>query len=179
MKLKDKLIKLRKKITNKPKPLIISDEDKFKLLSAFYTYNHGDKGCAPFEYACKAGCKENGGGDYLEFEKVVNSLGFKISNIVFIKETISPKHPRPKTDFEELERTKTFKPEHVDHFVLETKDKDTFMLKENPDYIIFLAKNGDERAKETAHNFEKKLGMSGMHENIYETPRETIKRQRG
>ena len=146
----------RKKDTvEENKKLIISNDDKIKLLSALYTYNHGDKVCMPGEYSFTPETKENGCGDYKLLQQEIEQLGYKIKEVVFANT-----HYKLAADaeaFEERKKTSQFFPRDVAHFVLSNKDEECFTLVETPETLDFLAKSGDERAIGTYNNWISKV----------------------
>lgn len=98
MSIKEKLINMKKILLKKNKSLEesknesmklnIPNDDKIKLLTALYIFNHGNKVCMPVEYCYKTGSIENGGGDYATLENQINTFkDYSVKEIVFFNKT--------------------------------------------------------------------------------------------
>lgn len=143
---------------NESMKLDISSDDRIKLLTALYIFNHGNKVCMPFEYCSKTGSIENGGGDYAALENQINSLGYSVKEIVFVNNIY--KLVSDNEAFDERKKSKTFFPNEVEYFVLSNKEAIEFPLIETPETLEFLAKSGDVRAIGTYNNWMRKVHRS-------------------
>ena len=165
MSINEKLMNMKKILVKKNKSLEesknenmkldIPNDDKIKLLTALYIFNHENKVCMPFEYCYKAGSIENGGGDYAVLENQINALGYNVKEIVFVNKIY--KLVSANEAFEERKKSKTFFPNEVKYFVLSNKEAIEFPLVETPETLEFLAKSGDVRAIGTYNNWIKKV----------------------
>jgi len=168
MNLNNKLSKLKKLICQNQKGasskdnlgIKISDVDNVRLLSALYTFNHGDNVCLPFEYSCNAGNKSNGGGDFLKFEQELLSLGYKIENVVFVKKNY--KLMKDAEAFEERKKNKQYIPSEIEYFVLSNEKGEMFQFRETPYTLEFLANHGDPRAIGTYENWVQKVKFGSV-----------------
>lgn len=133
----------------------IPNDDKIGLLSALYTYNHGNKVCKPFEYSCKDGRKENDGGDYLKFKQDILKLGYKVEDIIFVENNYKLRSDAE--DFEKRKSNNSFFPSDVKYFILSNENGIKFPFIETPETLEFLAKSGDKRAIGTYENWLKRL----------------------
>ena len=141
---------------------LVNKENLVKILSVLYTYNHGDKVCHPYEYVRKEGNMSNGGGDYIKFENELDNLGYFIIGIVF--EDYTKKRKQQQKEFEQRRKENNFIPKDIKKFILMDYEYNVVSLYETPATLAFLAKNGDERAKDTFYNFESRL--KGCGENL-------------
>ena len=141
---------------------LVPKEKLVKMLSALYTYNHGNQGCYPHEYVRKDGNISNGGGDYSKFEKELDDIGYFVIKVVF--EDYSNKSKQLQKEFEQRRIGNYFIPRDVSKFILIDNEYNVIPLLETPQTLAFLAKNGDERAKDTFYKFESRLKAYG--ENI-------------
>lgn len=165
MSIKEKLMNMKKILLEKNKSLEesknesmklnIPNDDKIKLLTALYIFNHGNKVCMPFEYCYKAGSIENGGGDYAVLENQINALGYNVKEIVFVNKIY--KLVSANEAFKERKKSKTFFPNEVKYFVLSNKEAIDFPLVETPETLEFLAKSGDVRAIGTYNNWMREV----------------------
>ena len=165
MSIKEKFMNMKKILLKKNKSLEesknesmklnIPNDDKIKLLTALYIFNHGNKVCMPVEYCYKTGSIENGGGDYVTLENQINALGYSVKEIVFFNKTY--KLVSANEAFEERKKSKTFFPNEVKYFVLSNKESIVFPLVETPETLEFLAKSGDVRAIGTYNNWMRKV----------------------
>ena len=168
MSIKEKLMNMKKILLKKNKSLEesknenmkldIPNDDKIKLLTALYIFNHGNKVCMPFEYCYKTGSIENGGGDYAALESQINALGYNVKEIVFVDKIY--KLVSANEAFRERKKSKTFFPNEVKYFVLSNKEAIEFPLVETPETLEFLAKSGDVRAIGTYNNWMRKVHRS-------------------
>lgn len=151
--MKRELIEQRRLIELVPKEKLV------KMLSLLYTYNHGDKGCYPLEYVNKEGNISNGGGDYSKFEEELNNIGYIVAATIF--EEYGRRTKQQQKEFEQRRIENSFIPKDVKKFILMDEEFNVVSLFETPETLLFLAKNGDERAKDTFYNFESRLKASG------------------
>ena len=158
MKIKKELIEQRRLAELVPKDKLV------KILSALYTYNHGDKGCNPLEYVNMEGNISNGGGNYSKLEEELNHVGYFILKVVF--EDYGKKSKQKQREFDQRKMRNYFIPKDVKKFILMDTEYNVISLFETPETLAFLAKNGDERAKDTFYNFESRLKACGNHLDI-------------
>ena len=153
--MKKELIEQRRLTELVPKDKLV------KMLSALYTYNHGNNGCYPQEYIRKDGNISNGGGDYSKFEKELDDIGYFVIKVVF--EDYSKKSKQLQKEFGQRRIGNYFIPRDVKKFILMDYEYNVVSLFETPQTLAFLAKNGDERAQDTFYNFESRLKAYGEH----------------
>ena len=144
--MKRELIEQRKLVELVPKEKLV------KLLSALYTYNHGDKGCYPLEYVRKENFIKGDslleyGGAFEKFQDELHSLGYFIMKVVF--EDYSHKSKDQQVEFRKRISYDLFMPKDVKKFIIMDNEYNVVSLFETPATLIYLAKHGDERAKET------------------------------
>lgn len=136
----------------------IPEEDKIRILTELYTFNHGNSGCQSFEYSCDAGRSHNGGGDFPKFKQNLLSLGYDVTEVTY-HET----HYKLFSDQEEhdarIRNQKPF-PSDIQSIIITSHDGQEINLFENPYTLEFLALSGDKRAIETYNNFMCKVGAS-------------------
>ena len=158
--MKSELIEERRLLELVPKEKLI------KLLSALYTYNHGDKGCYPLEYIKKSGSVKGEslleyGGAFEKFQEELHGLGYFIMKVVF--EDYSHKSKEQQNEFKKRINIDLFMPKDVKKFIIMDNEYNVVSLFETPGTLEFLAKNGDKRAQDTFYNFESRLKASGNH----------------
>ena len=151
--MKEELIEQRRLVELVPKEKLV------KLLSSLYIYNHGDKVCYPIEYVNKEGNISNGGGDYSRLEEELNKIGYLIMATIF--EDYGKKSKQKQKEFEQRRLGNYFIPKDVKKFIIMDEECNVVSLFETPETLVFLAKNGDERAKETFYNAEARLKAYG------------------
>ncbi len=64
-------------------------EDLFKLLSIFYTFNHGDKACQPIELGYRNINTENNSFDFATLNEKFHEVGYYIDKVVCVTEDVS------------------------------------------------------------------------------------------
>ena len=148
--MKKKLIEQKRLVELVPKEKLV------KLLSALYTYNHGDKGCYPLEYVRKENFINGDslleyGGAFEKFQEELHSLGYFIMKVVF--EDYSHKSKDQQAEFRKRISYDLFMPKDVKKFIIMDEEYNIVSLFETPETLAFLAKNGDERAKKTFNRF--------------------------
>lgn len=149
--MKRELIEQRRLIELVPKEKLI------KMLSLLYTYNHGDKVCYPLEYVKKKGSVKGDslleyGGAYESFVEELNNLGYFMMKVVF--EDYRNKSRKEQKEFRKRVNMDLFMPKDVKKFIIMDNEYNVVSLFETPATLAFLAKNGDERAKETFNRFK-------------------------
>lgn len=133
----------------------ISEEDKVKILSELFTFNHGNVGCYAFEYCANAGQTSNGGGDFRKFKQNLLFFGYDT------KVTYRKRFYRLLDDHNKyLERISSEQPlpTDIESIIISDHNGQEIDLFESPDTLEYLACSGDKRAIETYNNFMYKLG---------------------
>ena len=153
--MKNELIEQKRLVELVPKEKLV------KMLSSLYTYNHGDKWCYPHEYVRKDGNISNRGGDYSQLEEELNNIGYLIVSVIF--EDYAKKSKQLQREFEQRRTENNFIPRDVKKFILMDEELNVVPLFETSETLALLAKNGDERAKDTFYNFESRLKANGKH----------------
>ena len=128
-------------------------EDLFKLLSIFYTFNHGDKACQPIEYEYFLGSKENGGFDFATLKRKFHEVGYTIDRVVCVTDeldlpTFVAYVPNEK-EFEKRRKNNDFIPTDISYLVVSNLSGSQFIIQETIGSIEFLARGGDVRAFNT------------------------------
>lgn len=163
--LKEKLLGYKlKKLSNEKNLIKIPYDDKVKLLSLLYKFNHGDKECSPFEYSCKLGMHSNGVDGYKDFKHGIELLGYKIDDVI-VEDNFKAKMMTVddaeiiKKDYEKRKSNNQLYPHEIKYFILKSPDDACFKFMETPDTLEFLAKAGNQYAVATYNNWVRKLGV--------------------
>ncbi len=127
-------------------------EDLFKLLSIFYTFNHGDRACHPIELEYYPITKK-GGFDFETLTKKFHEVGYSIDKVVCVTdEPLSPDYvafvPNEK-EYEKRRRNHEYLPYDISYLVVSNLSRMQFIIEESMESIKFLADGGDKRAIET------------------------------
>lgn len=131
----------------------IPKEDLFKLLSIFYTFNHGDKACQPIEYEYFAGSKENGSFDFATLKRKFHEVGYFIDRVVCVSDEphspdFVPYIPNEK-EYEKRRKNSDYLPIDISYLIVSNLSGTQYIIEESIDSLEFLARCGDERARKT------------------------------
>ena len=131
----------------------IPQEDLFKLLSIFYTFNHGDRACQPVELEYHTINKENQGFDFATLKKKFHDVGYYIDKVVCVTdEQIAPEYvafvPDEK-EYEKRRKNEDYLPIDISYLIVSNLSGSQYIIQESIESIAFLARGGDERAIKT------------------------------
>lgn len=143
---------------------LIEKDNLIKILSAFYTYNHGDRACNPIEYVLKKGNEKEGWGNFKKLEQIINSCGYEVDEIKL--ENYKNKSKKSQMQFESRISEFSFIPQDIKKIILIDSNNDRIVLRETPNTLYFLANNGDERAKETFKRFDGSISLESIDAKI-------------
>ena len=136
----------------------IPKEDLFKLLSIFYTFNHGDRACQPIELEYNVANIDSGGFDFATLEKKFHEVGYYIDKVVCVTDEPSaqvfvPFVPNEK-EYEKRRKNRDYLPIDISYLVVSNLSGAQYIIQETMDSIIFLARGGDERAIKTYNTWQ-------------------------
>ena len=137
----------------------IPQEDLFKLLSIYYTFNHGDRPCQPVEFQYHTWSKEIGGFDFATLTKKFQKVGYYIDRVVCVtdeplSEEFVPFVPDEK-EYEKRRKNNDYLPVDISYIIVSNLSGAQYIIEESIDSIEFLARGGDERAIKTINTWNK------------------------